>query len=210
MIEIIVVLLYLLIMIIGFVFEINYIFNIKISNNIKKSLFKGISNIIQQNKENYKDENKSEFKDSAKELQVYYEYFYSRNFKYMKDLNDIIAVLNYIFMLLNINDIKNLKRKNLYELREEKEIIYRLIKYFTRLYPYKEFTDNQQKILKEIQLSSECDFNNVKLFILDELKEEFYKLNVDIKINKKNNKITLIFTIIGLIVSIAFGIVSFF
>ncbi len=171
----------------------------------KKDIFTGISNIIiryvsKQDKDN----------DCIKELEdFFYTYLNIKgNAKYLGELTDLQITMKKILMFLNIRNDRFLKKYNIYGLKDRIETVHSILNILDDMHPYNKYTDSQQDILKSIQKRAIDNSNNEKLILLEQIKKEFNKLNLDIKMNIRNNKISSMISIIGTIISIISLILS--
>lgn len=201
-----IIIVYLISMVMIVSIQLNSLLDVIEKNRAKNDLFRGIINIIKDNMENG-EENKevyseSKIEDIANEIQEFHSAYLDINIKYTRHLKNINLVLNEMNARITIRNDKVLKRIYLTELIPYKKVMYELVKHFKDLYPYFNHTSNQQKILNDVKYIVGFEEQKYRKHVLDEINEEFAKLNLDIEKGIKSNKTNYIMSVLSIVIGL--------
>ena len=141
--------------------------------------------------------------DLAKEIELFY-FRYSQERPGMKKFfPNVIVWIDSIILRIDLNfGYTNEFKENVILFKEAREIL-------AEKYPYNKCENYQQDILLDIEKLKTHENESIVYNIIRRIEDEFLKLSSDNKKNKRNNIISTLIGVIGILISILMGLIKF-
>lgn len=141
--------------------------------------------------------------DIAHEIEGFYNRYSQERTELKRFFPNVIIWIDAIIFRI---DFKYPYAKNL---EDYEKIIRNVRDILEKKYPFNKCEKYQQDILKDIGKLETCDNQSIIQNILQRTEQEFLRLSSDIKKNRRNNAISIMVGIIGIIVSVLMAFVKF-
>lgn len=177
-----------------------YELNIIPYRNLAKEFNRGMTKIIMKNPNNYQL--------IIKELELLYRETEFRHPKHMKRYKSLKSILESTFTGLYCKNDRYLKRFELFRLKDKRYIMSELVEIVAKKHPFSNLNNNQEWLLETINglLENKGESDN---YVFKQLATEINSLNNSIEKGEKQNRISVILSTIGVILTIFFGIMTF-
>lgn len=177
----------------------NYVLEQYTSDWAKKEFNSGLCDIILNNT------NEDEM---IKKLELLHRQFKNKHSSKIKEYGSLKSILEIIISELYCKKDKYLKSFNILELKDRKDLVIKILNKVEEEHPFSNLQNNQEWLLKTIKNMTKDSNNESEKYIFKQLENEIDRLNAIINKSEIQNRFGFIGTIVGIILTIVFGIAS--